>query len=86
MHTSNRYLNLEPVVRGAAERLKLKMVRLRSQRDAKRAIYAAEWIILTRNEVLLSSLAQFADQADESLMPAIRWTDNRSNLLEVIKD
>jgi hypothetical protein len=85
VHVSNRYLDLEPVVRGAAERFGVPMVCLHSPRDPDHGIYEAEWIVLTRNEPLLEALAPFAITSDEPAQPAILWTDDRSNLLDVVK-
>jgi hypothetical protein len=85
VHVSNRYLDLEPVVRGAAEHFGIPMVDIHSPREPDHGIYEAEWIVLTRNKMLLEALAPFADTANEPLKPSMLWTDERSNLLDVVK-
>ncbi len=85
VHITNRYLELEPVVRGAAERCGLRMARIRNAPALDDVIYGAEWIILSQNARLLADLAASSMQAQEPLEPAILWTDNRSNLFDVLK-
>jgi hypothetical protein len=85
VHVSNRYLDLEPVVRGAAERIGFSMAHVHSPREPDHGIYEAEWIVLTRNKSLLETLAPSAITAEEPIKPAILWTDDRSNLLDVVK-
>lgn len=85
VHVTNRYLELEPVVRGAAERLGLGMTRIWSGPSLDDVICSAEWIILSRNQTLLAQLAPAAMQVSEHLKPSILWTDSRSNLFDVLK-
>lgn len=85
VHVSNRYLDLEPVVRGAAQRLGLPMATVHSPREPNHGIYEAEWIVLTKNASLQAELKPFANTPDEPAKPAVVWTDERSNLLDVVK-
>jgi hypothetical protein len=85
VHISNRYLDLEPVVRGLAGKFGLPMVHLHNRRNPDQVIYESEWIVLTRNKELLDVLTPFAAISDEPLPPAILWTDARSNLWDVAK-
>jgi len=84
VHISNRYLDLEPVIRGAAERFGLQAVLIHNSRNPKYSIYSSDWVILTNNEALLATLAPFRVPPTDS-SPAILWTDARSNLFDVLK-
>jgi hypothetical protein len=83
IHISNRYLNLAPVVRGLADYLKLKALRIDSDSDADRDIYGASWMLLTNNEKLLATLAPLA--TTDNAAPSLLWTDDFSNLFEILK-
>ncbi len=83
IHISNRYLDLEPVVRGLADYLKLKVLRIDSDSDADRDIYGASWMLLTNNEKLLAALAPLA--AKDTSVPSLLWTDDFSNLFQILK-
>ena len=84
VHITNRYVDLEPIVRGAAERFDLKTARIQTKRDNAQAIYSSDWMILT-NQSLLDELADAAVPADEHPKPAVLWTDSRSNLFDALK-
>jgi hypothetical protein len=85
VHLSNRYLDLEPVVRGAAQHFGIPAVYVRSLPDPRFSISGADWIILTRNEPLLADLAPFAALPATPIKPAILWTDTDSNLFDVLQ-
>ena len=85
VHISNRYLNLDPVVRGAAERFGLQSVLIHNSRNPAYSVYGADWVILTNNQSLLAALTPHAAPASERQRPAILWTDARSNLFDVLK-
>jgi hypothetical protein len=84
VHISNRFVDLEPVLRGAAERFGLECLRIHNKANRAGAIYSADWIILSRNEELMRELSTFArPQSMRSL--GIVWTDQRSSLFDVLK-
>jgi hypothetical protein len=85
VHISNRNLDLEPVVRGVAERLGFSLAYIHNHRNPDQFIYESEWIILTRNGELLAALAPRAVAAGKPQKPAVSWTDRRNNLFDVIK-
>jgi hypothetical protein len=84
VHISNRYLNLEPVVRGLAQHFGLLAVYVEDDEDDKLAVYSSDWVILTRNKQLADELSHFADDSRPAASPVL-WTDNRSSLFEVLK-
>jgi hypothetical protein len=85
VNISNRYLDLDPVVRGAAAGFNLTAIRIHSPQIPDQSINSADWVILSRNQALLSKLTPFAWQPDEPPKPAVLWTDTRSSLFEVLK-
>ena len=82
-HISNRYLDLEPVVRGLADYLHLKAVRIDSEADPDRDVYGANWMLLTNNEKLLAALSPYADKGTPT--PPLLWTDDFSNLFQILR-
>jgi hypothetical protein len=85
VHISNRYLDLEPVVRGAAEKFGLRHVQIISLKDPVNDVLQSNWIILTRNEELADALKPDAVRPPWHLAPAVLWTDGRSNLFDVLR-
>ncbi len=85
VHISNRYLDLEPVVRGAAETFGLRQVRIKNASDAHNAIHSSDWIILTRNNKLADALEAVAVKPSDDRPPPVVWTDARSNLFDLLK-
>jgi hypothetical protein len=85
VHISNRFVDLEPVLRGVAERFGLECLRVHNKANRGEAIYSADWIILSRNRELMRELSTFAHESPATAMPAILWTDKRSSLFDVLK-
>ena len=86
VHVSNRYLELAPVVQRAAAAQGRPARRVKNAADPARAIYPSDW-------VLVAGRRGFFDQA--GIRDAIRpiadrpglrlWTDDYSNLLQVLR-
>jgi hypothetical protein len=85
VHISNRYVDLEPVVRGAAERYGLRTAQIENL-AMNSEIFSSTYIVLSKNDRLMDDLAQYAESPDVEGIPSILWTDKRSNLFEVIRD
>jgi hypothetical protein len=85
VHVSNRYLDLERVVRAAARHFGVSAILIESPGNAQQAINSADWAILSRNETLLSQLAPFDSSLEEAAKPPVLWTDARSSLFEVLR-
>jgi hypothetical protein len=85
VHISNRFVDLEPVLRGTAERFGLKWLRIHNKANRAEAIYSADWIILTRNEELMRELTPFARPPSARAERSVLWTDKRSSLFDVLK-
>jgi hypothetical protein len=82
-HISNRYLDLERVVRALALQLNLHALRIELNADPDNAIEISDWMIVTQNEALTRELSRFAD-SPASTSPVL-WTDTRSSLFEVLR-
>ncbi|HEX2477200.1 MAG TPA: hypothetical protein VHK01_20765 [Lacipirellulaceae bacterium] len=85
VHISNRFVDLEPILRGTAERFGLKWLRIHNKASRAEAIYSADWIILSRNEDLMRELANVARPQSKQSRRAVLWTDKRSSLFDVLK-
>jgi hypothetical protein len=83
---TNRYLELEPVVRGMARTLGLAAVRIESKRQGDR-FYSSEWMVLARKESLLAvpEIQRQAVTRGASAGVDLLWTDSYSNILQVMK-
>ncbi len=90
VHITNRFLDLEPVVLGLANRFQLGHVYI-SNLDDGEAMYDSDWIILSHNQELLKELEPYSVQPPENRDPPeqpkkpILWTDGQSNLFDVLK-
>jgi hypothetical protein len=97
IHITNHYVDLEPVVRGLAERFGFETARIDNPKIGGQGIYHADWIILSRNKELIAAVAPFVESLDKTSTadqptvrpakpkPAILWTDGFSNLFDVLK-
>ena len=92
IHVSNLYLDLVPVVGGLAERFAYVMHRVTSPPDSSRAQLPAEWVVLNPREAQpIEHLTSAADETpgakieSESKPRTILWTDDYSNLFEILK-
>lgn len=89
VHISNVYLDLEPVVAKAAEKLGLFATMRTDMRDPQESLetgrYTSTWVMLSREAEDLEPLARRSlwrqPQAPESFR---LWTDDRSNILSVL--
>ena len=89
IHISNRYLDLEPVVRGLARETNYTMVVVDSSSGEDYGedwIYACTWILLTRNEGIIKKLEEVGhDHTDLSQQEDFRvWTDDYTSLSKII--
>lgn len=85
VNISNRYLDLEPVVRGAAERIGMTPLCIRSPQVVEQSIDSAAWVIVSRNTVLLRELEPFALAGGQPTKPAVVWTDSHSSLFDALE-
>ena len=86
VHISNHYLNLQPVVEAAANRLGKEAVIVSNQDDHSKGIYASVWILIGNRPGLFDQL-EF-ENAFRVPMDAKRqelWTDDYSSLFKILR-
>jgi hypothetical protein len=84
VHVSNRYLDLEPVVRAIAGQFELRPLRISNSDDRVTDTYDSEWIILTRNNDMAADLVQYVTPI-AAIKPPVLWTDDRSSIFEILR-
>lgn len=90
VHISNRFLDLEPVVAGAAQRGW--HMRIRRYRPTKREVGtragASDWVALSSDRGLLDRMTASSGEAWTALEPRpgfAPWTDGRASILPIVK-
>ncbi len=83
-HITNRYLDLEPVVRGLAEANGLEAVLVENEKEMRRGVTHSDWVLVTRNRRFLEAKA-LKDCKAGSQSTTLLWTDDFSSLLSVLK-
>jgi hypothetical protein len=90
VHISNRHVDLAPVIRAQALQLDLISLLTVGDPDLERFRYTATWILLSLNADFItdpSILGRAQPWTGEAAEPAARyrWTDDHSNLLDVLR-
>ena len=84
MNISNRYLNLEPLLSGLAqEKGMFARIRRDPQFDSATGRFASSWVVMARKESILGSV--LADARWRPLQGRVVWTDDFSNILDLMK-
>ncbi|MGE5195371.1 MAG: fused MFS/spermidine synthase [Deltaproteobacteria bacterium] len=81
-HISNLHFDLRQVVAGLAKEYGLAQVVRRSGADPQTAAEPALWVLLARNPQTLAAVRLQSNS--ESTRPPLLWTDDCSNLLQVL--
>lgn len=86
LHISNRYLDLDPLARGLAERLGLHIAHV-GDHSVDDITWANDWMLLTRDPHILGvpTVAGATEPPEGHPDPYPVWTDTRSDLLDVLK-
>ncbi len=87
VHTSNRYLDLQPVVEGLARRLELKVLTITDDDSEFWWIYGTTWMLLAREKEVLEKDAFYERmRAPSERVDAVPlWTDERASLLRILR-
>jgi hypothetical protein len=86
VHISNKYLDLEPVVRGIAGSLGKHVAVIESSKNEDEGTFIATWVLVTDNaEFLQSAEVQKALTPKRYGMRPQLWTDDYSNLFRTLK-
>ena len=84
IHISNRYLDLFPVVQRIADEYGLTYALIESD-GADYQVSSATWVLLSENQEALSdTLIQTAKSEEEDVRQVDLWTDDYSNLFQVL--
>jgi spermidine synthase len=83
VHVSNRYLDIRPVVRGAAAELGYEVIEIRKSSDAAIRANGSTWLLVTRNQEFLERARPYAESDPETSQ--LVWTDAFSSLMAVLK-
>jgi SAM-dependent methyltransferase len=84
IHISNRYLDLGPVVEQEAKALGKPAILISSDDDEQADTSTADWVLVTTNQTALDHLTHFSSKIEKK--PKLRmWTDDYSNLWEILK-
>ncbi len=85
VHISNRYLDLQPLVRGLAAAFGDEVRTVHHGSDPAAGASNSTWMLLTKNRAFLDDPDVRAIDPEPPGAPAFVWTDDFSNLLEVLK-
>ncbi len=87
IHISNIHLELAPLVRGLAEHAGKHALYIKSRRDRRVSGRSATWVLLTNNRRFMEDrrVTTLARAWPEEAEPPIVWTDDFSNLLQVLE-
>jgi hypothetical protein len=85
IHITNSYLNLSPVLMGIAECYGLSHLLIHTSGDGK-VVSGSSWVLFSHDGKFLDSLSSSKQtDAKDANRPAGRiWTDDYSNLLQVV--
>jgi hypothetical protein len=83
VHVTNRYLDLKPVVRGAAAALSLHAAHVPSHGNSTQ--WSSDWMLVAADRALLDDEAVSAATLPPLGRGDVLWTDDWSNLLGVLK-
>jgi SAM-dependent methyltransferase len=86
VHVTNSYLNLDAVVQAAVDRFKLDAAIIKTPADMTPGAGAATWILLHRTPGYFASHDFGAPlERDGEPVPPATWTDDYSNVVEILK-
>jgi hypothetical protein len=84
-HISNRFVDLEPVVRGLAAAHNCPAVRVHAGFEPERGAESVTWMVVTRNAALRERLAAADETSTVESQREILWTDDFSALWPLLK-
>ncbi len=85
VHISNRYLDLRPVVRGLAAVFGDEVRTVYRGASPSEGASSSTWMLLTKNRAFLDDPEVRSFDPEPPGAPEVVWTDDFSNLLEVLK-
>src|SRR5580704_3771686 len=86
IHTSNTYLNLNPVVQLLAGDAHYPVRLITNDDDLRKLIDASDWVLVTRNQQFLNDLDATAFEEPIVVPSKLRlWTDDYNNVFQILR-
>ena len=86
IHTSNTYLNLNPVVQLLANDAHRPARLISNDDDLRKLIDASDWVLVTRNDRFLNDLDSATLSESIEVPPKLRlWTDDYNNVFQILR-
>ncbi len=85
MHTSNRYLDLEPVLEKVATTLGKTTLQVETEEDDEKSCFGSTWVLIASKEALRHKVFEGAGEAVKPRAGLRLWTDDYSSLLSVVR-
>ncbi|MGH9524591.1 MAG: fused MFS/spermidine synthase [Terriglobales bacterium] len=85
VHVSNRYLDLVPVVRGAAARLGMKVVVMENAPDDDHEVFDSTWVLVSDHELPYKEELFRAGEVTVAQGRQVLWTDDYSSVWSLLK-
>lgn len=85
VHVSNRYLDLVPVVRGAAAKLGKQTVVMENAPDDDHEIFDSTWVLVSDHELPYKEALYRAGEVTVSEGKTVLWTDDYSSVWNLLK-
>jgi hypothetical protein len=86
VHISNKYLDLEPVLFRAAQVLDKRILTVDDEGEDAEYLYSTTWVLMTSDPLVLGEPTLASVESKPRLFKPIRiWTDDFSNLFEILK-
>lgn len=87
IHTSNKYVDLRPVVLGTAKALGFDGIVVENSVNAEKAVLMSQWILLTKDATVYAKISAYHHVVESPVdMKEIIWTDDFSNLFSILKN
>ncbi|HYZ85853.1 MAG TPA: fused MFS/spermidine synthase, partial [Bryobacteraceae bacterium] len=86
VHVSNKYLDLEPVVRQSAQALDKRMLVVEDDGGDAEYLYSTTWVLLASDPLVLGESPLASVQPKPRVLHKVRiWTDDYSNLWQILR-
>jgi hypothetical protein len=86
IHTSNTYLDLEPVVKLLADDAGYSAAWVSNDDDRRKLVDSSDWVLVTRNKLFLDDLETSTFVAPIIVPAKLRlWTDDYNNLFQILR-
>ena len=86
IHTSNTYLDLEPVVKLLADDAGYPAAWVSNDDDRRKLVDSSDWVLVTRNKRFLEDLETSTFVEPIVVPPKLRlWTDDYNNLFQILR-